>query len=95
MPERRRFLRGMVAWVGFEQVPIEYRRAGRAARPRRVLPELFRLAAEALAAYSDVPLSLATIVGLRHRGLAALAPRSSSCSRDRRLADRERSASGS
>src|SRR5918992_1561551 len=29
MPERRRFLRGMVAWVGFEQVPIEYRRAGR------------------------------------------------------------------
>ena len=30
MPERRRFLRGMVAWVGYEQVPIEYRRAGRA-----------------------------------------------------------------
>jgi len=24
MPERRRFLRGMVAWVGYEQVPIEY-----------------------------------------------------------------------
>jgi len=29
MPERRRFLRGMVAWVGFKQVPIDYRRAGR------------------------------------------------------------------
>src|SRR5687768_17986969 len=28
MPERRRFLRGMVAWVGLNQVPIEYRRAG-------------------------------------------------------------------
>ena len=38
MPERRRFLRGMVAWVGFEQVPVEYRRAGRAARARRLLP---------------------------------------------------------
>ena len=38
MPERRRFLRGMVAWVGFEQVPIEYRRAGRHGGPRRVLP---------------------------------------------------------
>ena len=38
MPERRRFLRGMVAWVGFEQVPIEYRRAGRHGRRRRVLP---------------------------------------------------------
>ncbi len=38
MPERRRFLRGMVAWAGFKQVPIEYRRAaaGRAAaRPTR------------------------------------------------------------
>ena len=38
MPERRRFLRGMVAWVGYEQVPIEYRRAGRRERPRSVLP---------------------------------------------------------
>ena len=38
MPERRRFLRGMVAWVGFEQVPIEYRRAGPPGGPRRLLP---------------------------------------------------------
>ena len=38
MPERRRFLRGMVAWVGYEQVPIEYRRAGRRRGPRRLLP---------------------------------------------------------
>ena len=38
MPERRRFLRGMVAWVGYEQVPIEYQRAGPGDRARRVLP---------------------------------------------------------
>jgi polyisoprenyl-phosphate glycosyltransferase len=63
MPERRRFLRGMVAWTGFHQVPIEYRRAGRAHGRGASYPELFRLAVEALAAYSDVPLSLATIVG--------------------------------
>ncbi len=63
MPERRRFLRGMVAWAGFRQVPIEYRRAGRAHGRGASYPELFRLAVEALAAYSDVPLSLATIVG--------------------------------
>ena len=37
MPERRRFLRGMVAWVGYEQVPIEYRRAGPSKRPRSLL----------------------------------------------------------
>jgi polyisoprenyl-phosphate glycosyltransferase len=63
MPERRRFLRGMVAWVGFKQVPIEYRRAGRAHGRGASYPQLFRLAIEALTAYSDVPLSIATIAG--------------------------------
>jgi glycosyltransferase involved in cell wall biosynthesis len=63
MPERRRFLRGMVAWAGFRQVAIDYRRAGRAHGRGASYPQLFRLAAEALTAYSDVPLSLATIVG--------------------------------
>jgi glycosyltransferase involved in cell wall biosynthesis len=63
MPERRRFLRGMVAWVGFEQVPIEYRRAGRSHGRGASYPQLFRLAIEAFTAYSDVPLSLATIAG--------------------------------
>ena len=51
MPERRRFLRGMVAWVGYEQVPIEYRRAGRASGRGASYHALFRLAVEALAAF--------------------------------------------
>ncbi|MGZ4203471.1 MAG: glycosyltransferase family 2 protein [Thermoleophilaceae bacterium] len=63
MPERRRFLRGMVAWVGFEQVPIEYRRAGRAHGRGASYPALFRLAVEAVTSFSDVPLSLATYIG--------------------------------
>lgn len=76
MPERRRFLRGMVAWVGFKQVPIEYRRAGRAHGRGASYPDLFRLALEAVTAYSDVPLSLAALVGVvvaALSGLAALA----------------------
>ena len=68
MPERRRFLRGMVAWAGFRQVPIEYRRPGRTQGRGASYPDLFRLAVEALTAYSDVPLSLATIVGHRRGG---------------------------
>jgi glycosyltransferase involved in cell wall biosynthesis len=40
MPERRRFLRGMVAWAGFRQVPIEYRRAGRATGRGAAYPDL-------------------------------------------------------
>jgi glycosyltransferase involved in cell wall biosynthesis len=63
MPEHRRFLRGMVAWVGFDQVPIEYRRAGRHAGRGASYSALFRLAIEALASFSDVPLALATVAG--------------------------------
>jgi glycosyltransferase involved in cell wall biosynthesis len=63
MPERRRFLRGMVAWVGYEQVPIEYRRAGRLAGRGASYPALIRLALEALTSFSDVPLRLASYMG--------------------------------
>ena len=64
MPERRRFLRGMVAWAGFRQVPIEYRRAGRATGRGASYPELYRLAVEALTSFSDVPLNLVTWLGI-------------------------------
>jgi glycosyltransferase involved in cell wall biosynthesis len=63
MPEQRRFLRGMIAWVGFDQVPIEYRRSGRRAGRGASYPALVRLALEALTAFSDVPLRLASYVG--------------------------------
>ena len=71
MPERRRFLRGMVAWVGFKQVPIEYRRAGRTAGGGASYPALFRLALEALTSFSDVPLNIATYVGALERDASA------------------------
>ncbi len=73
MPERRRFLRGMVAWVGFDQVPIEYRRAGRHSGRGASYRSLFRLAAEAMAAFSDVPLALASIFGMVVAFLASVA----------------------
>jgi polyisoprenyl-phosphate glycosyltransferase len=70
MTEQRRFLRGMVAWVGFGQVPIEYRRGGRHAGRGASYRALFRLAIEALASFSDVPLALASVAGT---AIAALA----------------------
>jgi glycosyltransferase involved in cell wall biosynthesis len=72
MPERRRFLRGLVAWVGFNQVPIEYRRAGRHAGRGASYPQLLALALEALTAFSDVPLQLATLFGILIAQLSAL-----------------------
>ena len=72
MPERRRFLRGMVAWVGYDQVPIEYRRAGRHAGRGASYPALIRLALEAIASFSDVPLRLASWLGVALSLLSAL-----------------------
>lgn len=73
MPERRRFLRGLTAWVGFEQVPIEYHRADRHAGRGASYPQLLRLAIEALVAFSDVPLQLATLFGMLIAQVATLA----------------------
>jgi glycosyltransferase involved in cell wall biosynthesis len=73
MPERRRFLRGMVAWVGFRQVPIEYRRAGRTSGRGASYPQLVRLALEAIASFSDVPLSIASYLGLLTASLSGIA----------------------
>ena len=73
MPERRRFLRGMVAWVGYEQVPIEYRRAGRRSGRGASYPALLRLAFEAFSAFSDVPLAVASWFGMFVAGVSAAA----------------------
>lgn len=72
MPERRRFLRGMVAWVGYEQVAVEYRRAGRNAGRGASYPQLLGLALEAMTAFSDVPLQLATFFGMLTAAFSAL-----------------------
>ncbi len=72
MPERRRFLRGLVAWVGYEQVAVEYRRAGRHGGRGATYPQLLGLAIEALTAFSDVPLQLATLFGILTAQLSAV-----------------------
>ena len=54
----------MVAWVGYEQVPIDYRRAGRRSGRGASYPALLRLAFEALSAFSDVPLAVASWFGM-------------------------------
>jgi len=73
MPERRRFLRGMVAWVGHEQVPIEYRRAGRHAGRGASYRDLLRLAFEAFTSFSDVPLALASWFGIATAVISGIA----------------------
>jgi glycosyltransferase involved in cell wall biosynthesis len=65
MPERNRFLRGMTRWVGFRQAVVEYDRAPRAAGTSKYnLGAMTRLAADAIASFSTIPLKIASVLGL-------------------------------
>jgi dolichol-phosphate mannosyltransferase len=65
MPEQARFVRGMVAWIGFRQVPFLYDRAERAAGETKYpLSKMLRFAFDALTGFSSAPLKLASHAGL-------------------------------
>ena len=65
MPERNRYVRGMVAWVGFPQCAVEYERDARfAGTTNYTLARMVRLALDGLTSFSDRPLRLATQLGV-------------------------------
>lgn len=65
MPEQARFVRGMVAWIGFRQVPFLYDRAERAAGTSKYpLSKMLKFAFDALTGFSSAPLKLASHAGL-------------------------------
>ena len=73
MPERDRFLRGMVSWVGFRQVALPYRREARfAGETKYPLVKMLRFAADAIVSFSFAPLRLAVWTGFFVLGLALL-----------------------
>jgi dolichol-phosphate mannosyltransferase len=65
MPEQARFIRGMVAWIGFRQVPFAYDRQERfAGETKYPLRKMIRFALDALTGFSSAPLKLASHFGL-------------------------------
>jgi polyisoprenyl-phosphate glycosyltransferase len=65
MPEQARFIRGMVAWIGFRQVPFAYDRDERfAGETKYPLKKMLRFAFDALTGFSSAPLKLASHAGL-------------------------------
>jgi polyisoprenyl-phosphate glycosyltransferase len=65
MPEQARFIRGMVAWIGFKQVPFPYKRDERfAGTTKYPLRRMIRFALDALTGFSSAPLKLASHAGL-------------------------------
>lgn len=73
MPERDRFLRGMVAWVGFRQQPVAYKRVARLAGSTKYpLSKMLRFAADGLLSFSLLPLRFASWMGFIAAGLSLL-----------------------
>lgn len=65
MPERDRYIRGLRAWIGFEQTAIKFQRDPRfAGEVKYTFAKSFALAIDGLVSFSKVPLRLATYVGL-------------------------------
>lgn len=64
MPERHRFIRGMVAWIGGRQVPLLYDRDPRVAGESKYpLRKMIRFAADGITAFSVVPLMASMTIG--------------------------------
>jgi dolichol-phosphate mannosyltransferase len=64
MPERDRFVRGMVAWLGFRQAAVPYARPERPAGTTKYpFARMARFAADALVSFSLAPLRFATVLG--------------------------------
>lgn len=71
MPERDRFLRGMVSWIGYRQVAVLYERAPRfAGKSKYPLLKMLRFALDGILSFSFAPLRVATWMGFAAMALA-------------------------
>ena len=71
MPEQSRFIRGMVAWIGFKQVAFAYQRAERlAGKTSYPFVRMLGLALDAVTGFSSAPLRLASYAGMMFALLA-------------------------
>jgi polyisoprenyl-phosphate glycosyltransferase len=73
MPEKDRFLRGMVSWAGYRQIGVPYRRAARfAGSTKYPFTKMLRFAVDGILSFSIKPLRLSTLLGFASAGLALL-----------------------
>jgi len=65
MPERDRFIRGMISWIGFQQVPVFYSRDKRfAGETKYPLKKMLKFATDGVLSFSTKPLQIATLIGI-------------------------------
>jgi dolichol-phosphate mannosyltransferase len=73
MPEQQRFIRGMIAWLGFQQVPFQYHRDRRfAGESKYPLKKMLRFAIDAITGFSTAPLRVSLYVAVAFALFAVL-----------------------
>ena len=73
LPERNRYVRGLIRWLGFRHTEVRYKRAERfAGETKYPYTKLVRLALDGVTAFSTLPLRLVTYLGFAVFGLSAL-----------------------
>jgi glycosyltransferase involved in cell wall biosynthesis len=73
MPERNKYIRGQIAWIGFRSSFVEYDRdARKAGETNYPFKKMLRFAVDGITAFSDAPLKFVTRLGFFVSGLAFL-----------------------
>jgi len=71
--ERHRYVRGLVAWLGYKQAFVEYHRDKRyAGKTKYPMIRMLQLVIEGITSFSILPLRIATIVGIFSSALSFL-----------------------
>lgn len=64
MPERNKYLRGIIAWTGFKQIGIPFERTKRySGKSKANFTTVLRVAANGILSFSYVPLRIVTVIG--------------------------------
>jgi len=73
LPERNRFIRGLVSWIGFPQTAVLYHRQARqAGETKYPVRKMLRFALDGITSFSFAPLRLATWLGFAVSSFAFL-----------------------
>ena len=73
MPEAHRFVRGLVSWIGLEQVPIGYDRDVRfAGQTKYPFFKMFAFSLDAITAFATAPLRIVFLVSVLAMGLSVV-----------------------
>ena len=73
MPERHKYLRGQIAWIGFNATYVEYDRVERMGGSTKfTYSKMIRFATDGISSFSNWPLKMATLLGFAVSGIAFL-----------------------